>query len=594
MLKHFRKLPAVIFLVFLLLRCAHPISPPGGPKDKQPPQVLETRPENGSARFTGNKFTIVFDEFISLENIAEEGLISPPVEKQPDFKVKGKSLVVKFHEDLMPNTTYSVYFGNAIVDITEKNPLSNYTYIFSTGDRVDSLSMGGEVIDAFNLEPVEHAFVMLYKNNNDTLPFDSLPLAVRPYYLSKTDKNGKFMFHGLADEKYMLFALNDMNRNYIFDQPGEGVAFLDSLVSPQYIQPAEVDTLAVDSTLLLPADSLTIIIADTSLLPADSLEIEDLNGALPNYTLRMFIHKDTVQKLLKAELLRPNTLRFSFQLPIEDISFKPLNFDLDSNWFKSEFSADKDTVTWFLKDLPVDTLRLLIMHNLDTLDLSNIRLVPKKKLKGRKKKKDEVEKKKFLKWTTNIKKRSLVLDEQAEITFNQPIVSYYTDSSWLVTGEDTTFQPAFHFMDSLHRRIQIPFELQEDSKYSIYFPDSAFTDWNGLHTEAIFLDIFTKSLREYGIFDIRLHPAVKQAYILQLLGEKEAVVRQHFIGSDTAIVYNYLDPRKYTLKIIFDDNNNGKWDEGNYLQKKQPEKVIYYMKEINVRANWEIEEDWTF
>ena len=594
-MKYLRKLPALFLVIFILSRCAHPLSPSGGAKDVTPPQVLETKPENGSAHFVGNKFTIEFDEFISLEKISEEGLISPPLSEQPDFKVKGKSLQVKFNEPLKPNTTYSVYFGDAIVDITEKNPLSNYTYIFSTGDYVDSLSMQGEVIDAFNLEPIEDAFVMLYKNNNDTLPFDSLPLAVKPYYLSKTDENGKFMFHGLADEKYMLFALNDLNRSYIFDQPGEGIAFLDSLVSPQYIKPIINDTAVIDSTLLINSDSISTEIIDSSFSKVDSLQTEKPDEEqLVNYELFLFTHKDTVQKLLKAELFKRNTLRFSFSMPAANISFKPLNFDLDSTWFNSEYSIEKDTITWYLKTLPVDTLQLLISNNNDTLEQLDIRLIPKKKLTGRKKKKDEAEKKEFLKWETNVQKRNLVLDQQAEITFEQPIINTYTDSAWFATKEDTIYKLDFAFIDSIHRQIRIPFELEEDSKYSIYFPDSAFTDWNGLHNKAIFLEIFTKSLREYGTFVINLHPFENQSYILQLLGAKESVARQHFFQGDTSITYNYVDPKKYLLKIIFDDNNNGKWDAGNYLLKKQPEKVIYFLKEVNVRANWEIEEDWEF
>jgi len=595
MLKHFRKLPLIFFLAFLLVRCAHPVTPGGGPKDKQPPQVLETKPENGSARFVGNKFTIEFDEFISLENIAEEGLISPPVNEQPDFKIKGKSLVVKFNETLRPNTTYSVYFGDAIVDITEKNPLSNYTYIFSTGDRVDSLSMQGEVLDAFDLKPIEDAFVMLYKDENDTLPFDSLPLAVRPYYLSKTDVNGKFTFHGLADENYMLIALADLNRNYIFDQPGEGIAFLDTLVAPQFIKPILPDTATVDSMAVMLTDSLSMLMADSSATTSDSLDMQaSPEEQLEQYTLYLFTHKDTIQKLLKTELIRHNTIRFSFTMPAKDIRFKPLNFNLDSNWFKAVYNHEKDTLIWYLKDLPVDTLRLLVLNNLDTIERASIRLNPEKKLKGRKKKKDVVEKKRYLKWETNMKNRIISLDQQPEITFDLPIVSYQSDSSWLTMMDDTIPNPDFNYLDSLHRRIQIPIELKEESKYSIYFPDSAFTDWNGLHNEAIFLEFYTKSLREYGTFDINLHPSKNQHYILQLLGDKETVVRQHLIQGDTTIVYKYLDPKKYLLKIIFDNNRNGQWDAGNYLIKRQPEKVIYYMKEINVRANWEIEEDWTF
>ncbi|MCF6341549.1 MAG: Ig-like domain-containing protein [Bacteroidales bacterium] len=585
-MQHLRKLPALFLLTVIWMGCAHPVSPGGGPKDMKPPQVLESKPENGSALFAGNKFSIEFDEFISLENIAEEGLISPPLNKQPDFKIKGKTLQVKFKEPLKPNTTYTVYFGDAIVDITEKNPLRNFTYIFSTGEQVDSLSLQGEVIDAFNLEPVEDVFVLLYKNNNDSLPFDSLPLAVRPYYLSKTDENGKFGFFGLADESYLLFALTDLNRNYFFDQPGEAIAFLDSLALPQYFKILTTDTTSSDSSAAMEPDS--------SFAGGDSLVSQDLpTEQYTNYTLYLFHHKDTVQKLLKAELVRRNTLRFAFSLPATDIRFEVLNFDLDSSSYKTEFTKEKDTVIWFLKELPVDTLKLLIWNKGDSLELSTIRLKPQKKLKGRKKK-DDALKKQYLGWTSNVTQRNLVLDQQAEIIFDQPVASSYTDSAMLVTPEDTIYNPAFVFLDSLHRKIQVPFRLEEESKYSIFFPDSSFTDWNGLHSPEIRLDIITKSLRDYGIFTISLHPAEKQAYLIQLLGKKEAVVRQHRFQNDTTIVYNYLLPGKYLLKLIFDDNNNGKWDTGDYLKKRQAEKLIYFMKEINVRANWEIEEDWGF
>ncbi len=585
------KLPAVFFISLLLIGCAHPVSPGGGPKDVQPPQVLETKPPNGSPNFIGKKFTITFDEFIQLDNIAEEGLISPPVSEQPDFKVKGKSLVVKFNEELKPNTTYSVYFGSAIVDITENNPVVNYMYVFSTGDRVDSLSLQGEVVDAFNLDPGEGVMVLLYKNNNDTLPFDSLPLAVRPYYISKTDVNGKFMFHGLADESYLIFALADQNRNYIFDQPGEAVAFLDSLVVPQYLEPAIPDTAVADTTvadtaaLSLPADSLS---ADS--LKLNPYGLENLNF----YSLYLFTHKDTVQKLLKVELLHSYTLRFSFSLPADDVDFKVLNTVLDSSLLLREFSDRKDTVTWYLKPLQVDTLKLLLMYRGDTLEMTKIKLTPREKLTARKKKKRAAEKQ-YLGWSTNVGKDGvLVLNLQPEILFDQPVTNTYTDSVRLETPHDTIYKPAFVFLDSLHRRIRIPLALEEESNYNLYFPDSAFTGWSGVHNREFTLAFRTKSLREYGKLILSLHPSKSQAYILQMLGQKETVVRQGVFNSDTTIVFEYVDPNKYLLKLIFDDNNNGMWDAGNYLEKKQPEKVLFFMKEVNVRGNWEIEEDWSF
>ena len=207
-------LPAVLAAV--VFSCAREMMPTGGKKDVKPPQIVQSVPPNGSANFTGNKFELKFNEFVVLDKINEQLLISPPVKENPDFRLKGKSLIVKFKNELKPNTTYSVYFGDAIVDLTEGNPIHSFTYLFSTGDHVDSLSMAGKVINAFDLKPADGVMVMLYRNDNDTIPFDSLPMRVPPYYLSKTDKQGNFQFSGLAGDNYLVFALKDLNNNYIF------------------------------------------------------------------------------------------------------------------------------------------------------------------------------------------------------------------------------------------------------------------------------------------------------------------------------------------------------------------------------------------
>ena len=195
---NYRILISLALVVITLARCANSISPPsGGPKDVDPPEILETYPANGSAGFNTDRFTLKFNEYVSLENIQQEALISPPMKEMPDFRLKGKSITIKFNEVLMPNTTYSVYFGDAITDITEKNPLRNYTYIFSTGDYVDSLSLYGHLKNSYDLKPIEGAYIGLYKDNNDTIEFDSLPYLVPPYYISKTDENGMFRLTGL-------------------------------------------------------------------------------------------------------------------------------------------------------------------------------------------------------------------------------------------------------------------------------------------------------------------------------------------------------------------------------------------------------------
>lgn len=594
-LLRFRKVFRLIFIASVLVRCAQPGTPGGGPKDTDPPQVTGSSPQSGKPNFDGNKFTIYFNEFIKLDEINQKVMISPPMKKLPDFKTKGKSLQVKFNEELKPNTTYSVYFGDAIIDLTEGNPVLNYTYIFSTGTTVDSMSIIGEVINAFDLVPAEEIFVTLYKNNNDTLPFDSLPLAVQPYYVSKTDVNGRFQLNGLANEEYLMFGLKDLNGNYFYDQPGEEIAFLDSLVWPSYMGEPDFDS--------IPVDSLGIDLENTDFEAIkkiqDSIRLDLLDkhyNQFTQYTLHLFDEYDTTQQLLKARLLRKNTFQFSFSQAADNVELTPLNFNADTNWFVEEFSKEKDTITWYFKNLPVDTLEMLITRNEDTLGLEFIRLDPKRKIPGlsdrQKKKKEKEKEKEYLDFKTNLSQRIIPLDGQAIITFNQPIVSYYTDSVILVIAEDSLYNPEFLFIDSLKRKIKYPLELSESMNYVIIIPDSSFTDWNNLHNKRKNIGFKTLSLRDYGILRLILRPKVQQHYILQLLSEKEVLKKEMLFSRDTTINLENVKPGKYILKLIVDDNGNGKWDSGNYTGKIQPEQVIYYPKELVVRGNWEIEEEW--
>ncbi len=583
-----------VFVVFIIYECAHEVMPSGGPKDISPPVVLETEPENGSAHFNSDKFTLTFDEFIQLDNINQKVLISPPMKTLPEFKLRGKSLMIKFKDGLKPNTTYSVNFSDAITDLTEKNPLLNYTYIFSTGDRVDSMNISGTVVNAFDLKPVEDVSVMLYKDDNDTIPLDSMPFRVQPFYLGKTDANGHFMLNGLADEPYLIFALKDLNSNYIYDQPGEEIAFLDSLIMPQYQEPMKADTMISDSSVFVPDSGF---LKNPQSL-ADSLyqdSLKQYESQVTYYDLFLFNETDSTQKLLNAKLLRRNTLRFAFSRPIEGVTIEALNFSEDTLWHVAEISAGKDTVTWFVKNLPVDTLDLLVMHGADTLDLLSQSLIPRQAiLRGarNKRKKNEEVRKEYLGFKNNIKNNNLRLDKNPELVFDQPVVKVISDSILLVSGKDSTYSPKFYFADSLHRKIVFPLKLKEDTHYAIVLPDSSVIDWNGLFNKKKTISFGTKSLRDYGVFVLDLTPVYPMSYILQLMTEKEKVLREVYFSSDTTVTFQYLTPGEYVLKLIFDTNGNRKWDSGNYIYKIEPESVTFFPKKVTIRANWEVQEKW--
>ncbi len=587
-----RKLNTLLtgLIIIFLFGCANSITPPvGGPKDEDPPEVLETIPENGSSNFTSDRFSIRFNEFVSLDNIQQSALISPPMKELPDFRIKGKTVQVKFNEDLKPNTTYSVYFGDAITDITEKNPLSNYTYIFSTGDYVDSLSLYGSVTNSFNLTPVEGVFVCLYKDNNDTIEFDSLPFQVPPYYLSKTDENGLFQFTGLSNDDFFLLGLMDQNSNFFFDQPGEEVAFLDSLVHPYFMDRPLIDTLTQDSIAEVNIENDTITIDYEAVI--DSLFKEKVISK--SVELFMFLTEDTIQRLLKSEVLQKNKLRFSFSQPATNVVFERFTYPLDDSLLLVEYSENNDTVYWHLNNPPIDSLEILVTEKSDTLGYLYLKLDPSNPniRAGRNK---EVPKE-YLGWKSNIS-RIINPDQQLEISFSQPMVKYNNlDSTLLIYGDDTIYSPRFYFVDSnLMNRVRIPFEPVEEMQYHIYFPDSSFTSWNQLNTEEISLNLQTLPTREYGIFVMHLHPEIKQNYIIQMMDDKETVLDEKYFTNDTTIVYNYMQPMNLKFKVIYDNNGNGKWDTGNLGQRLQPERVIFFPKETATRANWEVEEDWSF
>jgi len=206
--------------------------------------------------------------------------------------------------------------------------------------------------------------------------------------------------------------------------------------------------------------------------------------------------------------------------------------------------------------------------------------------------KKEEEQKVYLEWTSNASRGNLLPNQQPILTFEQPLVSFNTAAGSLIIGEDTTYQPKAVLIDSFQMNLQFPIELQEATQYSYYFPDSSFVDWNGYFNDEIRLNFSTKTAADYGKMTMVLLPEIEQPYLLQMMNEQDVVLKESYFNADTTISYTFLNPGKYKFKVILDDNGNGKWDSGYYPHKIQPEKIIFFNKGVEVRANWEIEESW--
>ena len=578
-----------IFSVFLLSiwSCARPTAPTGGPKDISPPKVIKCVPPNHSANFKVHKFTIFFNEYVQLDKIYQQLMISPPLKHIPDFKLKGKSLIVKLKDTLKKNTTYSVFFGNAIQDLTEGNALKNYTYVFSTGKYVDSLSLRGLVVNAEDLTPEKEVMVMLYPAPNINKAVDTMPIHGKPYYLSRTNDKGYFYFSGLADTTFLLFALQDKNNSLTFDQPNEKIAFIDSVVRPQYRPKPVLDSALLDSVKSLPKYKYQRV-EDSLKNLADSIA----NSHLKLYELYMFQQPASSLRLTDAKLVRRNTVEFVFNKKAENIKIISPQLNDSAINFIEKWNVGRDSLLWFLHEPHQDSLTFFIYKGDKIIDTVRLRAIPKEKILKRKKK-NKKEKKLYLSWSSNIM-GIIKPGEKLIINFKQPVSIINFDSVLFVSGKDTVLDPPKYFKDSFKMQLVIPFKVIPGTNYHLIIPDSSIVNWNGLFNQRISLTFRAKPEKDYGIVVFKVFPYVTGHYIIQMIKNKDKVIEEKYFSGSGEVVFRNINPGKYNFRLIFDTNNNGKWDPGNYFLGVEPEKVLEYPKTVTIRANWNIYEKWKF
>ncbi len=269
-----------IAVLIFLHQCAHVVAPSGGPKDETPPQIIESSPPLQATNFKAGKITIEFDEYIQLKDMNSNLLVSPPMEEEPEIMVKGKTLHIELLSDLQDSTTYNIFMGDAVCDYNEANPISNFQYVFSTGEYIDSMVVEGKVLSAFNLRPIEDVKVMLYREMDDSIPYKEIP-----QYIASTDEEGRFRINNIRKDEYRMFALEDQNSNYLFDIPNERIAFLDSLVN------FSMQEIIVNDTVFatVPVDSSGIMVERTDSSTVDTVITTSYTGfPINDYYLLMF------------------------------------------------------------------------------------------------------------------------------------------------------------------------------------------------------------------------------------------------------------------------------------------------------------------
>lgn len=572
-----------MLLLTVIYSCANTGSPNGGPYDETPPKFVSSTPVPNQINYTGKKIEILFDELIQIEKPSENVIITPPQMELPVIRSAGKKAVIELKDTLKPNTTYTIDFTNSISDNNEKNVFENFSFAFSTGDIIDTLEVSGVLLNAENLEPMPGITIGLHNNLEDSA-FVKLPF-VRT---SRTNDKGQFTIRNITPGTYHIFALNDVNRDYKFDQPGEDIAFLDSVIVPSFELTTRQDTTW--------KDSLTI----------DTIRTVGYTRFFPdNIELRLFKEKFERQYMVKPE--RPDekyfTLRFNTKLDTVPVPV-PINFTPeDSTWYFVQQTEGGTAVNYWLADSTVwkqDTLQVQVSYpKSDSLNIlrpqtDTVQLVLRRRPaeKKKKKKKDEPDPIVFLGMQVDAPS-SMDLFDTISVTFNEPVLDINKEMFFLDQKIDTVWNTVdFDFFpdstNSLNYFIRRPWKYGEEYRIEV---DSAaihslYGKWNDFFTG----EFKIKKEDEYGYLYLNINGVDTTAFV-ELLSSGDAPVRKAKV-KDGGVLFMDLKPDKYYARIVIDTNGNGVWDTGNYIEKRQPEEVYYSPKMYEIMQNWQVEETW--
>ena len=531
---YLKKLLGLLFVTFMVLalwQCAKRGSPSGGPKDITPPKLVRAEPENFSTNFKATKIRLYFDELIKLEDVQNQLVVSPPFKNPATISPMGgpsRYIEVTIKDTLRENTTYTINFGQSIVDNNEGNPNSFLSYVFSTGDYLDSLTLSGAVKDAINRKADEFISVMLYEI--DSAYTDSTIYKQPPLYITNTgDSLPFFELRNLKAGKYALFGLKDVNKNNMFDQGQDKIGFIE----------------------------------DTITLPTDSI-----------YGLNLF-REQLNYKPSVPSLAANNKIIFGYQGDYRDMVIETLTTLPDSVSTTILKERDKDTLNYWFTPTDLDSIIFMVRNDkvqvLDTFTVK-MRNLPMDSLK--------------LSASVNGK---FNFEDTFSILANTPIVAMDTSNISLMVSDSIPATYTYE-LDTISNKIDFDFETEPNQKYSFSLLPGAITDFFGIQNDSLAYNLSTSSFADYGNLTMILSGNVNYPVIVQLTNEKGEVQREILATEPQSFEFNNLNPGNYIARVIFDENGNGKLDTGNYLEKRQPEEISYYPGTIEIRANWEKEE----
>ena len=528
-----KNLVYILFSLIILFGCAKRGNPTGGPKDSIPPVLVNASPKLNSTNFDSEEIRLTFDEWVKLDKVQDQLIISPPLEKS-SYEIKPlsgvtKKVFLKFLDSLAPETTYTINFGNSIQDNNENNPLTFFSYTFSTGETIDSLYIKGNTKDAFSQESDDFISLQLYRV--DSLFKDSIIFNDKPTYISNTLDSTNYKFQNLKEGKYLLIALKDVDNNYFFDPFYDKIGFLDSLIT-------------------LPRDS----VIDLKLFKEETEIIWDKPHFINSEKIGFGYYGKLDLDKIKIESNIPDSVNYVF---IKEKETDTLNLWLSKNSFDSLNFSLIETDTIKLTTVKFDRKRDSLI---DSLNVSQK--------------------------TVNV----IHLKESFKISSNIPL-NKIEDSLITIRDIDSLIIPFTTSINDRLDEIDIDFEVSPSDNYSIFIKPRAIKDIRGTENDTLQYNVVSQTLEDYGNVFLDVITNNDSKYILHLIDSSSNIIREfNNVNSNSTVIFDYIRPGKYTFRLIEDLNSNDIWDTGNYLKQVQPEPVYYFSSELDVRANWDLNE----
>ena len=541
MVKQVLQILFVLSFILIFERCAQVGVLSGGKRDQIPPKLVEASPANRSLNFNSKTIELKFDEFVQLKDLTNQLIVNPKLKTPPEITAEGKKVLIRLNEkELLPNTTYRLYFGGAIADMNESNSLSSFEYVFSTGSLLDTIKLKGNVKDAFNNKLVANIVIGLYDAASAN---DSSVYKQEPEYYTRSNENGEFLFKYLPSKIVKAFAFADKNKNSLYDGETEKIAFLDT-------------------PLVLSSDS----VASFKLFQEEAAKTFIKKAISPYFGFAQII----LNKKSKIKL-------------------SSLNTNEASNLYETNIGALKDTLAIHYRGIS-DTLKLIVENvsgkKVDTVSVA----VPR----------NNSNKKRLKSYTLNFNANKLPLHAPIIYTFLNWMDTSRTDLTKIhfSSKEDSLVAdiPVKGYWRSVTRFV-IEHKLKEGVAYTMKTDTNAFFDLAHFTNDSSIVNFIPQNKTDFGKLNLKLLFNQKQNYVVQLISEQDQIIKEQIVAlslsSSNAVTleFNDVPPGVYFAKIVFDDNKNKKWDSGALILKQQPEKVIIASKQLKVLSDWEIEEE---